>query len=279
MKKVFKIVLSFLLVICFNNNIYAADLNRIVYCSRTGSKYHYVKTCSDMKDPIEMTLAEAIEKGREPCKNCVRESSDYFIDVDDSTPHNENIMYLADTGVSKGWETSLGNEFRPYSDVARADMAAFIRRLAVHYDLLDASDWAPTENDLNTFIDVDRNVAHYEDILWLAHAGISNGWSDGTFRPYASVARCDMAAFIRRLASYSGVSDSSDWNYINDDLNVFSDINENSPHFNDVLWLAHSGISKGWDENDGSKTFRPLENVVRCDMAAFLNRFGDLVNE
>ena len=55
---------------------FALDLNRTVYCSRTGSKYHYVFDCSGMKNPISMTLAEAQNKGKTPCSNCVHDDSD-----------------------------------------------------------------------------------------------------------------------------------------------------------------------------------------------------------
>lgn len=42
-----------------------------VYKSKTGSKYHYSPTCSNMKNPTEITLEEAKNLGLEPCKKCV----------------------------------------------------------------------------------------------------------------------------------------------------------------------------------------------------------------
>ena len=42
-----------------------------VYRSKTGSKYHYSPTCSNMKNPTEITLEEAENLGLEPCKKCV----------------------------------------------------------------------------------------------------------------------------------------------------------------------------------------------------------------
>ena len=79
-------------------------------------------------------------------------------------------------------------------------MAAFIRRLAKYYNISDAATWAPSEADWNTFTDVNKDGDyHQEDILWLAHAGISTGWTVGNgkeFRPLDTVARADMAAFI-----------------------------------------------------------------------------------
>ena len=48
-----------------------ADMERTVWCSRSGSKYHYSSTCSGMKNPIAMTLQQAVDSGRQPCSKCV----------------------------------------------------------------------------------------------------------------------------------------------------------------------------------------------------------------
>jgi len=55
-----------------------------------------------------------------------------FRDVSSSTPHHEDIQWLADNGISTGWKMADGKyEFRGMSNVVRQDMAAFLRRLAV----------------------------------------------------------------------------------------------------------------------------------------------------
>ena len=199
-----------------------------------------------------------------------------FIDTPADTPHNDDVQWLASSGISTGYPDGT---FRPYVEVARCDMAAFIRRLAKNNNWLDAATWTPSEADWNTFSDIDKNSPHAEDVLWLAHAEISQGWDVGNgqkeFRPLAIVARCDMAAFLHRLASKVGVSDASTWKPSEADW-TFADIDADSPHAEDVLWLAHSEVSKGWDESNGTKTFRPLTNVARCDMAAFLHRLDNL---
>ena len=48
-----------------------ADMERTVWCSRSGSKYHYSSTCSGMKNPIAMTLQQAVDSGKQPCSKCV----------------------------------------------------------------------------------------------------------------------------------------------------------------------------------------------------------------
>lgn len=41
-----------------------------VWVSRTGKRYHQLSTCSNMKNPREITRDEAISRGMTPCKKC-----------------------------------------------------------------------------------------------------------------------------------------------------------------------------------------------------------------
>lgn len=50
-----------------------ADMNRTVWVSRKGTKYHYSSTCSGMKSPTAMTLQQALDAGKSPCSKCVHE--------------------------------------------------------------------------------------------------------------------------------------------------------------------------------------------------------------
>ena len=193
-----------------------------------------------------------------------------FVDVDASTPHRAAVLYLSSTGVTAGYPDG---SFKPYVNVARADMAAFLRRYAVALGVSDAGTWRPSDGDRARFSDVDEGTAHAEDILWLAHAGISTGFEDGGFHPYASIARCDMAAFLRRFCALAGVEGSSGGLPGQGGTASFPDVVPGTPHRDDVLWLARAGITTGFPDG----TFKPYGIVARCDMAAFLERIEHLV--
>lgn len=45
------------------------NLDRIVYITKTGEKYHFSYSCSDT-DFYECTLRQALERGLEPCSRC-----------------------------------------------------------------------------------------------------------------------------------------------------------------------------------------------------------------
>ena len=184
-----------------------------------------------------------------------------FSDVNSDTSHLDDINWLSDEGISTGWSASDGSkEFRPYTSVARADMAAFLYRLAG-----SPTYTAPSKSP---FSDVTTSTAYYKEICWLASSVISKGWDMGggkkEFRPFATVARADMAAFLYRLAGSPSYSVSG---------KPFADCNSTTPHYKEVCWLASTGVSEGWSVS-GGKEFRPYNTVARADMATFLHRMS-----
>lgn len=192
-------------------------------------------------------------------------SSASFADVGDGTAHADDIAWMLLNGISTGWMESDGSRtYRPFDTVVRADMAAFLYRLA------GSPAFEPSYADTFVFSDVTWSTPHAREIWWLASTGITTGWveADGTctFRPGSTVVRADMAAFLFRLAG------SPSFEQGEDDAERFADVTAETPHVREVWWLAYAGISTGWEEEDGSVTFRPASEVARADMAAFLHR-------
>ena len=173
-----------------------------------------------------------------------------FRDVSGSTSHADDIQWLVDNGISTGWKEADGSfTFRGMSPVGRQDMAACLRREAKNRNIADARTWQPSAADWKRFKDVDRNTPHAEDILWLAHAGISEGWkeADGTFTFGGTIPvyRQDMAAFLKRIADKAGKSGGVT-------PKAFRDVNSSTPHAAEIRWLGGSGISTGFPDG----TFR-----------------------
>lgn len=177
----------------------------------------------------------------------------WFTDVNKNTDHYEDIIWLAENGISAGYPDG---SFRPMGTVVRQDMAAFLYRLA------GSPAYTPTAKDKKRFSDVTVNTPHAKEIWWLASESISSGYNDGTFRPMAPVYRQDMSAFLHRLCNQFG-------NGIEAPSKVsFPDVNSKTPHAEDIEWLSSVGISMGYPDG----TFRPMVPVYRQDMAAFLHR-------
>ena len=244
-----------------------ADLNKADYTSASWKAFDAVRADAqkvlDTENATQQQVDDAVKALSEAFASLVKVNPIDFIDVDDNTDHAEHIAWLAANGISTGFKNEDGTlSFRPYAKVTRNDMAAFLYRMAgePEYDVESAP----------AFSDVDESTPHSKAILWLAAEGISTGFkgADGTaeFRPYAEVTRNDMAAFLYRMAGEPAY-DASDVS--------FADIVADTPHREAVLWLAASGVSTGFDEADGSKTYRPYDQIARCDMAAFLHRMAD----
>ena len=232
-------------------NIQAVTLRAVI---NTGEYYYWDDVEGDGQKFLEIPATPSVS----------------FRDVDASTPHADDIKWTASAGISTGWIEPDGTRtFRGMDTVKRQDMAAFLRREAKRMGVKDADSWKPSASDWKAFRDVSGSTPHAEDVLWLAHAGITTGWkeSDGTrtYRGMDSVKRQDMAAFMHRLAKLaargSHVSPKS-----------FGDVDASTPHADDIRWLAGSGVSTGYPDG----TYRGMVSVYRQDMAAFLHRLDTL---
>ncbi|WP_299169624.1 S-layer homology domain-containing protein [uncultured Arthrobacter sp.] len=110
-----------------------------------------------------------------------------FKDVKPGMEHYKEMAWLAEQGISKGWDDGT---FRPTTPVNRDAMAAFLYRMVE----------APTNgSEPATFPDVTKDNQFFKEISWLASTGITTGYPDGTFKPVQSVNRDAMAAFLYRF--------------------------------------------------------------------------------
>jgi hypothetical protein len=115
-----------------------------------------------------------------------------FADVSQEHPFYDDIEWMADEGISRGYPDGT---FRPSVGLSRMAMAAFMHRLAGS---------PPVEGSCDVFTDVSREHPFCVEIAWMAEAGVATGYDDGTFRSSAEVTRMAMAAFMHRLAVDNG---------------------------------------------------------------------------
>ncbi|MFJ4268366.1 carboxypeptidase regulatory-like domain-containing protein [Paenarthrobacter nicotinovorans] len=130
--------------------------------------------------------------------------------------------------------------------------------------------FATAGNTGTGFSDVPSGAQFSTEISWMATAGISTGWTEAdgskTFRPLSPVNRDAMAAFMYRLAGKPAFTPPV--------TSPFTDVPTSSQFYKEITWLADKGVSTGWTEADGSKTYRPLQAVNRDAMAAFMYRLA-----
>ena len=137
-------------------------------------------------------------------------------------------------------------------------MAAFIVR---------AVEGEPPANYCATgspFSDVPSNFPMCKYIKRLFELGITTGFSDGTYRPFNTVNRAQMAAFIIRALEGEPPANLCATG------SPFTDVDPNFPACKYIKRLFELGITTGCAQNP--LRYCPQDPVNRAQMAAFLAR-------
>ncbi|GAK11611.1 S-layer homology domain-containing protein [Geomicrobium sp. JCM 19039] len=114
-----------------------------------------------------------------------------YVDVRESHPSFDVIAIATEQGWIQG--RSSTNEFNPGNNLTRGQMALILTRA---YGL-EADDTAQDFTDVSS-----RDPEQLEAIRALSSAGITTGYSDGTFRPGEPISRGHFAEFMKRLLDY-----------------------------------------------------------------------------
>lgn len=212
--------------------------------------------CSTAIVTAATLLALAAPAAAEPTPACPQTiPAAGYADVDDSNTHLQAIDCIT------WWEITTGSGFgtyQPASEVRRDQMATFIARVveAIGGDL--------PRFGQKDFDDVEFSNPHRDNISRLVDVGLVQGTSEGRFSPAAPVTRAQMATFLVRAAEFAR----------NEALPIggdaFDDDNGDS-HEERINKAAAAGFATGV----APRTYRPLGNVRRDQMARFLSRVLD----
>lgn len=181
-----------------------------------------------------------------------------FIDIAGSA-FTKEITWMYDQGISTGYDTPAGREYRPFGKVTRDAMAAFLYRAA----------GSPTYTAPKTspFTDVPTNHPFFKEIAWMAEQNISNGWTVAggkEYRPTLNITRDAMAAFLYRYAKATDAAPAQ---------SPFTDVPTDSAFLKEIAWMSNKGLSTGYDNGNGTRSFKPFDDITRDAMAAFLYRY------
>jgi hypothetical protein len=175
-----------------------------------------------------------------------------FADVPPNHTFVNDIVWIADRGITRGCNPPTNDRFCPGHAVSRAQMAAFLVRAM-----------GLTDDRHPGFKDVPAGSTYDRDIRRLARAGITQGCNppaNDRFCPSDSVTREQMAAFMVRARGYT------------DDRHPgFTDVRAGSTFERDIKRLAKAGVTRGCNPPDNTR-FCPRDPVTRAQMAAFLRR-------
>ena len=113
-----------------------------------------------------------------------------------------------------------------------------------------------------SFSDVtDPKHPYYKAIYWAADAGITKGYSDGTFGIDKACTRSEAVMFLWRLAGKPSPKNAVS--------SPFEDVQKSHAHYKAILWAAQKGITKGY----GDGTFGINKACTRGQIMTFIWRF------
>ncbi|WP_419961095.1 choice-of-anchor I family protein [Psychrobacillus sp. BM2] len=109
-----------------------------------------------------------------------------------------------------------------------------------------------------SFSDV-KNIEHfYESVRSLASRGIVKGFGDGTFKPYQSVTRGQMASVLAKTLGM---------NMENVKNPGFKDVKVTDEYYGPIAALVEAGVIEGYND----KTFKPGEPLTRAQMSKIIS--------
>ncbi len=127
-----------------------------------------------------------------------KDKEPYFRDVDRSNSFYAHIQKLKERGITKGWPDGT---YRPYENISRSAMAAFLIRAVLGTDDPVCQGGVPCSQTSPYFQDVPPNHPFFRHIQKLKELGITKGCNppEGTlFCPDKAVTRAEMAVFLWR---------------------------------------------------------------------------------
>jgi hypothetical protein len=118
-----------------------------------------------------------------------------FVDYGPNDKFYKEVTWLEEQKITYGWtdkEADTTVEYRPYADITRDAMAAFLYRFAsMEGDAIvgpPADYVAPAESP---FVDYGTGEKFFKEVAWLAQQGVSTGWEvkgpDGTVAEYRAL--------------------------------------------------------------------------------------------
>ena len=176
-----------------------------------------------------------------------------YIDIE------ENRQFALGGAVLSGFAERFSGRYETwqYSNTGRVSGISGNVDRDIWYGRLDGS--APGKV---SFSDVtDPKHPYYKAIYWAADAGITKGYSDGTFGIDKACTRSEAVMFLWRLAGKPAPKNAAS--------SPFKDVQKSHAHYKAILWAAQKGITKGY----GDGTFGINKACTRGQIMTFIWRF------
>lgn len=224
-----------------SSTVASVDQNGKVTCRRTGTVTITAKSPTGRSDSVSLRVL--------------------FTDVPASGVYYSDPVYWAvDKGITYGFTDNDGfaRTFGPEKNCTRAQMVTFLWRLAGKPNPRSA---------VCSFSDMDDPSAYYyKAVIWADEAGITGGYSDGTFHPDATCLREHAVTFLYRYAGKPEIKASA---------NPFNDIAEDAYYYRPSVWANENGIANGYSSGEHAGGFGPQLDCLREHIVTFMYRYAN----
>lgn len=177
-----------------------------------------------------------------------------FQDIKTSDEAHDEIEYIYNKGIIKGYSTSDGNFYKAKNDVTRSQAAKM---------LVVATGHTALKTSTSSFPDVTPGTEASGYIEKAVQLGYFGGYADGKFGINDPLTRGQMSAILVKAFELN----EQKWVAY---PNVFQDIKATHPYLNSIKALYYNGITKG----DGDR-YLSGNSVTRGHFALFLARALD----
>lgn len=168
-----------------------------------------------------------------------------YKDIRGDSWYAQHIGFLHYQNQLEGY---LDGTFRPQTEITRAQAITLIARAKG----LDGKQRATDFPDVNPA----SFASGY--IQSAVEAGITGGYTDGSFQPDKLVTRAEMAILVQRAFNLATPTTA----------NPFTDVSSGMVSYNAIRAIVAKNVTTGFSD----KTFRPYQPMTRSEYAAFLAR-------
>ncbi|MBR5308307.1 MAG: S-layer homology domain-containing protein [Clostridia bacterium] len=144
--------------------------------------------------------------------------------------------------------------FKPSKTMTRAEASTVLTRLLTSENSIDAG-------IATSFTDVASDAWYYKYIAYLESKGVLSAFT-GEFKPDKEITRGEFVDMIVK----SGINDGKTQKDVS-----FNDVSADHPYYSSIIIGAKSGIINGYDNGDGTFSFKPDATITRAEVVKVIN--------
>lgn len=143
--------------------------------------------------------------------------------------------------------------FKPSGTMTRAEACTIITRLL-------STESAIKGKYSSSFTDVTAGSWYYDNISYLESLGLLKSYS-GTFAPNQPITRAEFVELVYNIGLLTG----------GDKNGVFTDVSTDHPRYNVITAAGKAGLVNGYDNGNGTFSFKPDATITRAEVVKVLN--------